>query len=85
MCNLVEFLDCLKDNGDLLTLVVGTILSSILSSYFMIIFLTQLIRTGNLDINSLVLGTNEEKNLFFIAIKENPQTYDGCYIFDDQN
>jgi hypothetical protein len=85
MCNLADFLGCLKDNGDILSLVGGTILSSILSSYFMIIFLTQLAKTGNLEINSLVLGTNKEKNLFFIAIKETPQTYDGCYIFDDQN
>ena len=42
-------------------------------------------KTENLDINSLVLGTNDENNLFFIAIKANPESYDGCYFFDDKN
>jgi len=85
MCNLDIVFDCLKGNEDLLSLLSGTILSSILSSYFWIIFLIQLIKTGNLDINSLILGTNEENNLFFIAIKDNPESNNDCYFFDDKN
>ena len=73
MCCQQDIKHFFDNYGGLLSAIGGSIISSIVSIIYWIFFNFQLIKTGDLDINSLILGTDAEKGIFFIAIKEIPK------------